>query len=219
MSEGIDEADPSVEVDEIAHLRKAVLGAHWTGSRLFVALSAMAFGGGVFSYFFLRSLNGNGLWRAPGQKPSPFVAISVLVLTLVGCSLYFWNTRRLVNSRGTPTDWRVACVATILMLVLAAGIQFWGMSRLPFFPGSSGYASVYVAIEPLFGVWLLIGAYWVEVLLARSLRARWIVAPAGVNANSPEAASFAGSLEGSRLFVGFLALLCIVLYLLFSVLH
>ena len=72
---------------------------------------------------------------------------------------------------------------------------------------------------PMFALWLLIGAVWAEMLLARSLRVRWILAPVGDNATSGAAASFAGSLGGLRVFMGFLGLLVIVLYVLFSVLH
>jgi heme/copper-type cytochrome/quinol oxidase subunit 3 len=206
-------------VDENAHRSAAIRGSQYTGARLFVALSSMGFGGGVFAYFFLRSLNGNGLWRPPGQKVSPFISVTVLVLTLAGCALYFWSSRRLGRARSAATDWRVATAVSMLLLVLAAAVQFWGLSRLPFFPGSSGYASVYVAVEPLFALWLLIGAVWAEMLLARSLRVRWILAPVGDNASSATAASFAGSLAGLRVFMGFLGLLVIVLYVLFSVLH
>lgn len=218
MSDLHSSAQEMAVVDTAAHERKAALGAYWTGSRLFVAVSAMAFGGGVFAYFYLRSLNGNGLWRAQGQHPSTFITVPVLVLTLVGCVLYLVTTRRLLRGQSSGADWRVASAVTVVTLVLAAGIQLWGMRRLPFFPGSSGYASVYVAVMPLFAVWLLIGAYWVETLLARTLRVPWVTAPVGENVDSDEAIAFNGSLEGSRLFVGFLGLLVIVLYVLFSVL-
>ena len=213
------EATAFEPIDEDAHVIAAIRGSQYTGARLFVALSSMGFGGGVFAYFFLRSLNGNGLWRPPGQKVSPFISVAVLVLTLAGCALYIWSSRRLGRARSAATDWRVATAVSIVLLVLAAGVQFWGLSRLPFFPGSSGYASVYVAVEPLFALWLLIGAVWAEMLLARSLRVRWILAPVGANASSGTAASFAGSLAGLRVFMGFLGLLVIVLYVLFSVLH
>lgn len=205
--------------DEHAHRADAIRGSQYTGARLFVALSTMVFGGGVFSYFYLRSLNGNGLWRAPGQKPSPFIAISVLVLTVGACSLYYWSSRRLGRTGKSSIDWRVASAGAVVMLVLAAAIQFWGLSRLPFFPGSSGYASVYVAVMPLFAAWLLVGAVWIEMLLARSLRVIWITAPVGDNVDSAEAATFSGSLAGSRLFAVFLGVLAVVLYVLFSVLH
>ena len=228
MSDSIsasDVAPPQAEatafepIDEDAYVIASIRGSQYTGARLFVALSSMGFGGGVFAYFFLRSINGNGLWRPAGQKVSPFISVAVLALTLVACALYIWSSRRLGRARSAATDWRVATTVSIVLLVAAAVVQFWGLSRLPFFPGSSGYASVYVAVMPLFALWLLIGAVWAEMLLARSLRVRWILAPVGDNAASGTAASFAGSLGGLRVFMGFLSLLVIVLYILFSVLH
>jgi heme/copper-type cytochrome/quinol oxidase subunit 3 len=205
-------------VDTAAHERRAQLGAYWTGSRMFVAVSAMVFGAGVFSYFYLRSLNNNHLWRAPGQRPSAFISVPVLVLTLAGCLLYLSVTRRLVRDQTGGADWRVASAVSLVLLLLAAVLQLWGTRRLHFFPGSSGYASVYVAVMPLFGLWLLIAVYWIEVLLARSIRVRWVLSPVGDNAESAEAVAFAGSLDGSRLFVGFIVLLSVLLYVLFSVL-
>jgi heme/copper-type cytochrome/quinol oxidase subunit 3 len=206
-------------VDAAAHERKASLGAYWTASRLFVAVSVMVFGAGAFSYFYLHSLDNNGLWRAPGQRPSAFISVPVLVLTLVASLLYLVITRRVQRAAANGNDWRVAALITVVLFVVAAVLQLWGMRRVHFFPAASGYASVYVAVMPLFGVWLLIGAYWVEVLLARSLRVRWVLSPLGENANSEDAVEFAGSLDGSRLFVGFLGLLSVLLYVLFSVLR
>jgi heme/copper-type cytochrome/quinol oxidase subunit 3 len=213
------EATTFEPVDEAAHLSAAIRGSQYTGARLFVALSSMGFGGAVFAYFFLRSLNGNGLWRPKGQTVSPFISIAVLALTLAGCALYIWSSRRLGRMRSAGTDWRVATAVSMVLLVVAAAVQFWGLSRLPFFPGASGYASVYVAVEPIFALWLLIGAVWAEMLLARSIRVRWILSPVGDNATSATATSFAGSLAGLRVFMAFLALLAIVLYVLFSILH
>lgn len=219
MSDLESAAGERLVVDADAHERKAALGAYWTGSRLFVAVSVMLFGAGAFSYFYLHSLNSNGLWRIPGQRPSAFISVPVLVLTVVACLLYLAVTRRVQRQQANGTDWRVASAISLLMLLVAAGIQFWGLRRVHFFPGASGFASVYAAVMPLFGLWLLIGAYWVEVLLARALRVRWILAPVGDNAESEEAVAFNGSLDGSRLFVGFLGLLSILLYVLFSVLR
>jgi len=218
MSQLDETAGDQLVVDSDAHERKSVLGSYWTASRLFVAASTMLFGAGAFSYFYLHSLDNNSLWRAPGQRPSSFLSVPVLLLTVVASLVYVVVARRAERPGADGNDFRVAAGVAAVMLVVAAMIQFWGMRRLGFFPGSSGYASVYVAVMPLFGVWLLIGAYWAEVLLARSLRVRWVLAPVGENADSHEAAAFAGSLNGSRLFIGFLGLLSVVLYVMFSVL-
>src|SRR5664279_2045174 len=135
--------------------RTSIRGAYWTGSRLFVALSSMLFGSAVFAYFYLHSLNNDTLWRAPGQRPSDFTSIPVLAMVLLGAALFWFYTWswQAGRSRVNSADWRVACgIATALFL--AAGIlQFASMPSLGWAPGSSGYASVYVATMPLFGIY------------------------------------------------------------------
>ncbi len=202
--------------------RTSIRGAYWTGSRLFVALSAMLFGSAVFAYFYLHSLDNDTLWRAPGQRPSDFISVPVLAMVLVGAALFWFYTvvvASRVASRTNSADWRVACgVATALFL--AAGIlQFAGMTGLGWAPGSSGYASVYVATMPLFGIYCVVTAYWLETLLARSLRVKWVLSPEGPNRDDRIQVAFAGSALGAKAFVVFVALLAIVLFILFSVLN
>lgn len=200
-----------------AWILRAQRGAYWTGSRLFVAVSAMLFVGGLFAYFYLRSLNNNGLWRAPGQRPSPELSFAVLVLVLASAGLFVWAARSLRRGRRGPLDWRVAATTSVLLLVGAIALQVWELGRLTFFPGSSGFASVYVGVMPVFVAYLGIGAYWVETLLARSLRVRWVLAPVGENAESREVVAFNGSMNGAVLFLGFLSVLAITFFVLFSI--
>jgi len=200
--------------------RAAARGAYWTGSRLFVALSAMLFGAGVFAYFYLHSLDNNTLWRAPGQRPSNFIAVPVLLLTVVGAGLFWLYTRKLQSAgRGRPGDWRIATLAATIFFLIAAVLQLWGMTRTGFAAGSSGYASVYTATMPVFAVYCLGAAYWLETLFARSLRVRWLLSPEGANRDSADAVAFNGSAVGARLFVVFVALVGGGLYVLFSVLN
>lgn len=213
---GAAEVGSAIERD-LSLERASSRGAYWTGARLFVALSAMAFGAGLFAYFYLHSLDNNTLWRTPGQRPSDFISVTVLVMTLVGAALYWWFTRQMLAGGSNSADWRVATGVASALFFVAALIQFWGMRRTGFFPGSSGYASVYVALMPLFGVYCLGAAYWLETLLARSIRVRWVVSPEGSNLDSPQRVTFAGSAEGAKLFVAFMALVSIVLFVLFSI--
>jgi heme/copper-type cytochrome/quinol oxidase subunit 3 len=194
-------------------------GSYWTASRLFVALSAMMFGAALFAYFYLHSLDSAGLWRTPGQRPSDFISVPVLALTLVGAALFWGYTRLMLVGRADSADWRVATGVAAAMFLAAAAIQLWGMTRTGFYPGSSGYASVYVAVMPVFAVYCLGAAYWLETLLAHSLRVRWLVAPEGSNRDSLERENFAGSAIGAKVFVAFVAVVSVILFLLFSVLN
>jgi len=201
--------------------RTSIRGAYWTGSRLFIALSAMLFGSAVFTYFYLHSLDNDALWRAPGQRESDFVSVSVLAMVLVAAALFWiytwsWQSGR---ARTNSADWRVACGIATLLFLAAAITQLACMTNLGWAPGSSGFASVYVATMPLFAIYCLAAAYWLETLLARSLRVKWVLSPEGPNRDDRIQLAFSGSALGAKAFVVFVALVNIVLFVLFSVLN
>jgi heme/copper-type cytochrome/quinol oxidase subunit 3 len=199
----------------------SIRGAYWTGSRLFVALSAMLFGACVFAYFYLHSVDNDALWRAPGQRPSDFVSVPVLAMVLAGAALFWFYTWSWQSGRArtNPTDWRVACGLAAACFLGAGIFQLVSMTGTGFAPGSSGYASVYVATMPLVAIFCLGAAYWLETLLARSLRVRWVLSPAGANRDSRAQLAFVGSALGAKAFVVFVALITVVFFILFSVLN
>lgn len=200
--------------------RAAERGAYWSGSRLFVALSAMLFGGGVFTYFYLHSLDSNTLWRLSGQRPSDFISVPVLGLA-VGAGLLAWLYTRwlLRGQRVNPADWRVATGVASGMFLLAGLIQLWGMTRTGFAAGSSGYASTYTAIMPVFAVYCLGAAYWLETGLARSLRARHVMLDEVGEMQQQDRVAFRGSASGAGVFSLFVALVAVATFIMFSVLH
>ena len=51
-------------------------------------------------------------------------------------------------------------------LLLAIGLQVWQFTQLPFFPGSSGYASCFIGWAVMNIILLLGGLYWLETNLA-----------------------------------------------------
>ena len=188
---------------------------------MFVALSAMLFGAAVFTYFYLHSLDNNTLWRAPGQRESAFVSVSVLAMVLVGAALFWFYTWSWQSGRArtNSADWRVACGIAAVLFLAAAITQLASLTNTGWAPGSSGFASVYVATMPLFAIYCLAAAYWLETLLARSLRVRWVLSPEGPNRDDRIQLAFSGSALGAKAFVVFVALVNIVLFILFSVLN
>jgi heme/copper-type cytochrome/quinol oxidase subunit 3 len=197
--------------------RAAARGAYWSGSRLFVALSAMLYASAAFAYFYLHGLNSSGLWRTDGQQPSDFVSVPVLVLTLAGAALFWWYTRLMLAGRTESTDFLVATGVSCVAFLAAGIVQLVGMTHTDFFPASSGYASCYVAIMPVFAVYCLGTAYWLETLFARALRVRWVVSDDHPGGDSMNRAMFIGSAVGAKAFVVFVALVSVLLFVLFSV--
>ena len=216
------DADAQGPVDTDIHNqeieRAAAQGAYWSGSRLFVALSAMLFASGAFAYFYLHGLNSSGMWRTPDQSPSDYVSVTVLVLTIAGAALFWRYTRQMLLGQTDRTDWLVATGVSAAAFLAAGVIQLAGMTRTGFYPGSSGYASCYVAIMPVFAVYCLGTAYWLETLFARALRLRWVVSDEKPGRDSMARAMFIGSAVGAKAFVVFVALASVLVFVLFSVL-
>ena len=108
----------------------------------------------------------------------------------------------------------------MLSCIGAVGLQIFQLTQLPFFPGSSGYASCFVGWAPMNVVLLLSGAYWLETLLARQLRLRRAVAEDGGMARSslPAVRLFRVSLEGCTYYWVFIALVELFFWVLFYVL-
>ncbi len=81
-------------------------------------------------------------------------------------------------------DWQVAGWAAVLGGLLVVGLQIWQMTDLPFFPGSSGYASCFIGWGAMNIALVLGGIYWLETILAREIRLRRAMAQDGGAPNS-----------------------------------
>ena len=57
-------------------------------------------------------------------------------------------------------------------VLYGVGLQIWQLTELAFFPGSSGYASCFIAWATMNVVLLLVATYWLETTLAREMRLR-----------------------------------------------
>jgi heme/copper-type cytochrome/quinol oxidase subunit 3 len=203
--------------DEAAYVQESIVGSFWSGSRLFISGLVFLYAGFAFAYFYLRSVNSNGLWRPHNEQPSFLLGTLVLVLVLAGTGLYHLGMRR--ARVGGLADWFVALPISLLFVLGAALLQIWTLTRLHFYPGSSGYASVFVGWAPVHAAVLLGGAYWVETLLARTIRDRTLfpsVAAAGGKAETLAlSAQFAANAEACGFMLGFLSLVTLFFWILF----
>jgi hypothetical protein len=131
--------------------------------------------------------------------------------------LEIFATRRL--RRGLELDFQTAGWLCVFGSLLAVGLQIWQLTRLPYFPGASGYASCFTAWAGMNCAMLLTGTYWTETLLARSLRLRKGILEEGGSASSPLPAArlFRANAEGASYFWGFIGLIATLFWLLFYV--
>ncbi|MGD0982989.1 MAG: hypothetical protein ABSA65_04115 [Acidimicrobiales bacterium] len=203
--------------EEIAYELRAHEGALWTGSRMVIGIWAFAFAALGFAYFYLRSANNASLWRpahitAPTGAGAAVFAFSLASAFLVAYGL--WRFRS-----GSELDWQVTGWTGVLCTLTAVALQIWQLTVLPFFPGSSGYASCFIGWAGMNIALLLSGAYWLETLLARQLRLRRAVVEDGgmVRSSLPAVRLFRANLEGCTYYWVFIACVAFFYWVLFYV--
>ncbi len=203
--------------EEVAYELRAHEGAMWTGGRLLIGIWAFAFAALAFAYFYLRSANNENLWRPRGITAPTAVGAAIFAITVAAALLSMFGTRRF--RQGLSLDWEVAGWVVVLGGLIAVGLQIWQLTELPFFPGSSGYASCFIAWASMNIALLLVATYWIETLLARQLRLRRAVAQDGGTPTStlPVARLFRVDLESCNYNWGFVALIGAFFWVLFYV--
>jgi heme/copper-type cytochrome/quinol oxidase subunit 3 len=138
------------------------------GARLVSSATAFVFMSFLFAFLYLKTVNSNGLWRPKGVTPVQTWGIAVLVLTLVSAGLF--DLARRDMGGGTEARWRqlsLGAVVAGVLVIVAQGLEY---ATISFKTASGGWASVFwgwTLVQLLF--WL--GAlYWMETLVAQSLR-------------------------------------------------
>lgn len=204
--------------EEFEYELQAQEGAIWSGGRLLIGILTFAFAALAFAYFYLRSVDSEGLWR-PHDVTAPRVAGAIIfVAVILAAWLGYVGVQRL--RRGGSTDWQVCGWLAVSLLLLGAGLQLGELlGMLPFYPGSSGYASCFVGWAVINTAFILGAAYWAETLLARELRLRRLIAADGGAARSshPVARLFRANLESFRFFLAFAVLVELIFLVLFYV--
>lgn len=203
--------------EEAAYELRAQEGAIWTGGRLLIGIVTFIFASLAFAYFYLRSANDSDLWRPHGVTAPTTIGASIFAIAAASALLNLYGTMRLRN--GESADWEVSGWTAVGGLLLATSLQIWELTRLPFFPGSSGYASTFVGWAALNAGLLLVSAYWLETLLARAIRLRKAVAEDGGPSRSaaPPARLFRASVEGCTHFLIFAGIVDLLFWVLFYV--
>ncbi len=205
MSESGPYTPHNESAEEREYELRGLVGAYWTGGRLLIGMFAFLFASLAFAYFYLRSNNSGDLWR-PNSVTAPTSfgwAIWAIVLTSAFLILYGQAKLR----AGSVLDWKVSTWIAVVGALLAIGLQIDQLTRLPFYPGSSGYASCFIgwAVMNLMG--LFGGLYWIETLGARAIRLGPTL-PVGETLSDsphPEAQLFRASVQSAAAFWTFLA--------------
>jgi len=153
--------------EEAGFYHEAALGAAWTGSRLAIGGLTFLFGSFVFAYFYLRSINSNGRWHGAGFI-QPSVATGTIIIALIVISAVI-NTLVLQRIKaGNKSAWVSGAVVSLVLGLAAVALMINQLLFLPFWPGSSGYSSVFVGTYPVYLTVVLAVMIWLETLVMRS---------------------------------------------------
>jgi heme/copper-type cytochrome/quinol oxidase subunit 3 len=141
----------------------------WAGSRLFTGAQAFFFLVFLFAFFYLRALNVNGMWKPHGVDPPRGYGIAILACIVASAVVYWAATRAL---RRNEAAWRLGAAAALLLAVAAIVVQVMEWTAMDFGPTNGGYASVFVGWTGFYTLTLLGASYWMETLVAESIRGR-----------------------------------------------
>jgi hypothetical protein len=208
----------SREEEEGAFYHEAALNAAWTGTRLALGGLSFGFGAFIFAFFYLRSLNSHGLWYA---KPAPSMTLGVLIMALVVVSALVQTLVLQRIKAGHKGIWFQGAIVALFLGLAAVALQIYELASLPFWPGSSGFASVFVGFCPVYLAIAFAVLVWLEILIMRSRSIPEIsfVEQPPTYAEAFAVQRFQASLSGFTVTWNYMAVVAIIAWILFYLVH
>ena len=204
--------------EEAGFYHEAALNANWTGSRLAIGSLSFLFGAFAFAYFYLQSSDGHSKWL-PSSTTPPQAGYGVAIMILiVGSALL--NTVGLQRIKaGSKETWMITGLTALIAGLAGVALTVWQLLNLPFQPGQSGFASVFVGFYPVALLVWLAAMVWLEILVARSrnIPAISFVEQPPTYAQAFEVQRFQSALSAFTVVWNYLAIVAIIFWLLFYV--
>jgi heme/copper-type cytochrome/quinol oxidase subunit 3 len=204
--------------EEEAFYHEAALNAAWTGSRLALGGLSFLFGSFLFAYFFLSSSNGHSKWL-PSSTTPPHAWYGAVIMALIVVSALVQTVGLQQIKAGRKGPWAQAALVALVLGLVAVALQIVELLTLPFQPGQSGFASVFVGFYPVALVIWLGAMVWLEILImrARSIPAIFFVEQPPTYAQTQMVQRFQSSLSGFTTVWNYLAIITFIFWLLFYV--
>jgi heme/copper-type cytochrome/quinol oxidase subunit 3 len=205
--------------EEAVFYHEAALNASWTGVRLALGGMSFLFGAFVFAFFYLKSLNSHHLWYTAGTHPKMWTGVVILVLVVVS-ALVQTGALQLIK-RGNKAAWQRGAVIALVLGLAAVGFTVWELTDLPFWPGAGGFASVFVGFWPVYLTVAFCAMVWLETLITRcrSIQQISFVEQPPTYAEAFAVQRFQASLSAFTLAWNYLAIIAIIAWILFYLVH
>jgi heme/copper-type cytochrome/quinol oxidase subunit 3 len=214
---GSDEAATRA-TEEAAFYHEAALNATWTGSRLAIGALSFLFGAFAFAYFYLASSNGHSMWLPKSTTPPrAWYGATIMALIVVSAIIATLGLQQIKAGRKEP--WARAAVVALALGLAAVALQVAELLNLPFQPGQSGFASVFVGFYPVALVVWLCAMIWLEILVvrARTIPAIHFVEQPPTYAQTYAVQRFQSALSAFTTVWNYLAIVAFIFWLLFYV--
>ena len=148
---------------------------------------------------------------------------------LFGTFVFGFFYLRSLNSHGMwypagfhgPQAWVGGAWLALVLGLAAIGIQIWQLTNLPFWPGSSGFASCFVGFWPVFMVIVFCAMIWLETLImrVRSIPEMAFVEQPPTYAEAFAVQRFQASLSAFTVVWNYLAVSAVIAWVLFYLVH
>jgi heme/copper-type cytochrome/quinol oxidase subunit 3 len=221
MAETTAEPSPGLSLaeEEAVFYHESALNASWTGVRLAVGALTFLFGAFVFAFFYLRSLNSHHLWYTATTHPSTGVGVTVMVLVVASAAVQTLALQRI--KAGHKGVWLGGATVALLLGLAAVGVQVWQLANLGFWPGASGFASVFVGYNPIFLTIAFCAMVWLEILImkCRAIPEISFVEQPPTYADAFTVQRFQASLSAFTLTWNYLAVVAFIAWVLFYLVH
>jgi len=211
--------------EEAAFYHEAGLNATWTGARLAMGGLTFLFGAFIFAFFYLRSLNSHHLWYpkdingVPFNGPGGTLGVVIMLLIVVSAVVQTLALQRI--KAGHKAIWIQGAAVALALGLAAVALQIYQLASLSFWPGSSGFASVFTGFYPVYLTIVFCVLVWLEMLI---MRCRPIGEISFVEQPPTYAEAFAvqrfqASLSAFTVTWNYLAVVAIVAWILFYLVH
>jgi len=208
------------EQEEEAFYHEAALNAAWTGSRLAIGSLSFAFGAFIFAFFYLKSLNSHGLWHPAGFH-GPGTGLGTVIMALIVVSALVQTTGLMRIKAASRSAWIGAAIVALVLGLVAISLQIYQLASLSFWPGANGFASVFTGSTPVYVAIVFAALVYLEILI---MRCRAIPQISFVEQPPTFAEAFAvqrfqSALSGFTLVWNYLAVVAVVMWVLFYLVH
>jgi len=121
-----------------------------------------------FAYFYLRSVNNAGMWKPKHVDSS--LTWGTIVTALIVASAMLVRLGLADHRSGDRPAWRRKGALALVLGIAALAVQAAAWTQQGFGPADGGYASVYFGWTAFIWLFVLCTMFWLETVLATSLR-------------------------------------------------